>query len=60
MRVVLNKIGGANRVKKKLLSLIYCLAGEPYSQCVAKSLLLVSFIILAVFLSNPWIRIHKA
>ncbi|XP_040106595.1 tectonic-2 [Oryx dammah] len=34
--------------------------GEPYSQCVAKSLLLVSFIILAVFLSNPWIRIHKA
>ncbi|XP_043298277.1 tectonic-2 isoform X2 [Cervus elaphus] len=33
--------------------------GEPYSQCVAKSLLLVSFIILAVFLSNPWIRIHK-
>ena len=46
--------------KKKLLSLIYCLAGEPYSQCVAKSLLLVSFIILAVFLSNPWIRIHKA
>uniref|UniRef100_A0AC11DEV2 Tectonic family member 2 n=1 Tax=Ovis aries TaxID=9940 RepID=A0AC11DEV2_SHEEP len=34
--------------------------GEPYSQCVAKSLLLVSFIVLAVFLSNPWIRIHKA
>ncbi|XP_070331234.1 tectonic-2 isoform X3 [Odocoileus virginianus] len=33
--------------------------GEPYSQCVAKSLLLVSFIILAVFLSSPWIRIHK-
>ncbi|XP_033692641.2 tectonic-2 isoform X3 [Tursiops truncatus] len=28
--------------------------GEPYSQCVAKSLLLASFITLAVFLSNPW------
>uniref|UniRef100_A0A8C3XBZ3 Tectonic family member 2 n=1 Tax=Catagonus wagneri TaxID=51154 RepID=A0A8C3XBZ3_9CETA len=34
--------------------------GEPYGQCVAKSLFLVSFIILAVFLSNPWTRICKA
>uniref|UniRef100_A0A8D1FL59 Tectonic-2 n=1 Tax=Sus scrofa TaxID=9823 RepID=A0A8D1FL59_PIG len=34
--------------------------GEPYCQCVAKSLLLVSFITLAVFLSNPWTRICKA
>ncbi|XP_077604111.1 tectonic-2 isoform X1 [Crocuta crocuta] len=28
--------------------------GEPYSQCVAKGLLLVSFFMLAAFLSNPW------
>ncbi|EFB19396.1 hypothetical protein PANDA_000942, partial [Ailuropoda melanoleuca] len=34
--------------------------GEPYSQCVAKGLLLVSFFILAVFLSNPWARTCKA
>nr|XP_060468075.1 tectonic-2 isoform X6 [Panthera onca] len=30
--------------------------GEPYSQCVAKGLLLVSFFMLAVFLSSPWAR----
>ncbi|XP_057602379.1 tectonic-2 isoform X4 [Hippopotamus amphibius kiboko] len=34
--------------------------GEPYSQCVAKSLLLGSFLILAVFLSSPWAGICKA
>ncbi|XP_060026598.1 tectonic-2 isoform X1 [Lagenorhynchus albirostris] len=34
--------------------------GEPYSQCVAKSLLLASFITLAVFLSNPWTGMCKA
>ncbi|XP_061025585.1 tectonic-2 isoform X2 [Eubalaena glacialis] len=34
--------------------------GEPYSQCVAKSLLLASFVVLAVFLSNPWSGICKA
>ncbi|KAF3820601.1 hypothetical protein GH733_005146 [Mirounga leonina] len=34
--------------------------GEPYSQCVAKGLLLVSFLILAAFLSNPWTRTCKA
>ncbi|XP_008589736.1 PREDICTED: tectonic-2 [Galeopterus variegatus] len=34
--------------------------GEPYSQCVAKSLLLVSFLVVAVFLSNPWTRLCKA
>ncbi|XP_045315634.1 tectonic-2 isoform X8 [Leopardus geoffroyi] len=30
--------------------------GEPYSQCMAKGLLLVSFFTLAVFLSSPWAR----
>ncbi|XP_060468075.2 tectonic-2 isoform X8 [Panthera onca] len=30
--------------------------GEPYSQCVAKGLLLVSFFMLAVFFSSPWAR----
>ncbi|XP_045881970.1 tectonic-2 isoform X1 [Meles meles] len=34
--------------------------GEPYPQCVAKGLLLVSFIVLAAFLSDPWTRIRKA
>ncbi|XP_054095063.1 tectonic-2 isoform X4 [Callithrix jacchus] len=34
--------------------------GEPYSQCVAKGLLLLSFLTLAVFLSNPWTRICRA
>ncbi|XP_058387243.1 tectonic-2 isoform X1 [Diceros bicornis minor] len=34
--------------------------GEPYSQCVAKGLLLVSFFILAVFLSDPWTRVCTA
>nr|XP_055179176.1 tectonic-2 isoform X3 [Nyctereutes procyonoides] len=34
--------------------------GEPYSQCVAKGLLLVSFFILAAFLSNPWTRTCRA
>uniref|UniRef100_A0A8C0E6C2 Tectonic family member 2 n=1 Tax=Balaenoptera musculus TaxID=9771 RepID=A0A8C0E6C2_BALMU len=34
--------------------------GEPYSQCVGKSLLLASFVVLAVFLSNPWSGIRKA
>ncbi|XP_070372005.1 tectonic-2 isoform X2 [Equus asinus] len=34
--------------------------GEPCSQCVAKGLLLVSFFILAVFLSDPWTRMCKA
>ncbi|XP_057383324.1 tectonic-2 isoform X2 [Balaenoptera acutorostrata] len=34
--------------------------GEPYSQCVGKSLLLASFVVLAVFLSNPWSGICKA
>ncbi|XP_040299990.1 tectonic-2 isoform X7 [Herpailurus yagouaroundi] len=30
--------------------------GEPYSQCMAKGLLLVSFFMLAVFLSSPWAK----
>uniref|UniRef100_A0A667GWR6 Tectonic family member 2 n=1 Tax=Lynx canadensis TaxID=61383 RepID=A0A667GWR6_LYNCA len=30
--------------------------GEPYSQCMAKGLLLVSFFMLAVFLGSPWAR----
>lgn len=34
--------------------------GEPYSQCVAKGLLLASFFILAALLSNPWTRTCKA
>ncbi|KAM9194100.1 tectonic-2 isoform 1-T1 [Dugong dugon] len=34
--------------------------GEPYSQCVAKGFLLVSCLVLAVFLSNPWTRICRA
>uniref|UniRef100_A0A2K5PHZ0 Tectonic family member 2 n=1 Tax=Cebus imitator TaxID=2715852 RepID=A0A2K5PHZ0_CEBIM len=34
--------------------------GEPYSQCVAKGLLLLSFLTLAMFLSNPWTRICRA
>ncbi|XP_039327855.1 tectonic-2 isoform X1 [Saimiri boliviensis] len=34
--------------------------GEPYSQCVAKGLLLLSFLTLALFLSNPWTRICRA
>lgn len=34
--------------------------GEPYSQCAAKGLLLLSFPILAVFLSHPWGRVCKA
>ncbi|KAM6166523.1 tectonic-2 [Erethizon dorsatum] len=34
--------------------------GEPYSQCVAKGLLLVSLLLLAVFLSNPWARVCRA
>ncbi|XP_032732350.1 tectonic-2 [Lontra canadensis] len=34
--------------------------GEPYSQCVAKGLLLLSFFVLAAFLSNPWTRTCKA
>nr|XP_027777202.1 tectonic-2 isoform X2 [Marmota flaviventris] len=33
--------------------------GEPYAQCVAKGLLLVSLLLLAVFLSHPWIRTAK-
>ncbi|XP_038619608.1 tectonic-2 isoform X1 [Tachyglossus aculeatus] len=33
--------------------------GEPYSQCVAKSLLLASFFVVAAFLSDPWKRICK-
>ncbi|XP_010598111.1 tectonic-2 isoform X2 [Loxodonta africana] len=33
--------------------------GEPYSQCIAKGLVLVSFLVLAVFLSNPWTRICR-
>lgn len=34
--------------------------GEPYSQCVAKGLLLVFLTALAVFLRDPWPRRHKA
>ncbi|XP_060049238.1 tectonic-2 isoform X6 [Erinaceus europaeus] len=34
--------------------------GEPYSQRVAQGLLLLSFFILAVLLSNPWARVGKA
>lgn len=34
--------------------------GEPYSQCVAKGLLLAWFLLLAAFLSNPWTRICQA
>ncbi|XP_062038368.1 tectonic-2 isoform X2 [Lepus europaeus] len=34
--------------------------GEPYSQCVAKGLLLASFLLLAAFLSNPCTRICQA
>ncbi|XP_012519026.1 PREDICTED: tectonic-2 [Propithecus coquereli] len=34
--------------------------GEPYSQRVAKGLLLVLSLILAVLLSNPWTRIFQA
>lgn len=34
--------------------------GEPYAQCVAKGFLLLSLLILAMFLSNPWTRIRKA
>ncbi|XP_021113281.1 tectonic-2 [Heterocephalus glaber] len=34
--------------------------GEPYSQCVAKGLLLVALLLLAVFLSNPWVHMCKA
>ncbi|XP_005403078.1 PREDICTED: tectonic-2 isoform X2 [Chinchilla lanigera] len=34
--------------------------GEPYSQCVAKGLLLISFLLLAVFLSSPWARMCRA
>lgn len=34
--------------------------GEPYSQCVAKGLLLAWFLLLAAFLSNPWTRIRQA
>ncbi|XP_017655176.2 tectonic-2 isoform X2 [Nannospalax galili] len=33
--------------------------GEPRSQCVAKGLMLVSFLVLAVLLSHPWTRICK-
>ncbi|XP_027627968.1 tectonic-2 [Tupaia chinensis] len=34
--------------------------GEPYSQCAAQGLLLASFLLLAVLLSNPWTRRRKA
>ncbi|XP_066227229.1 tectonic-2 isoform X1 [Saccopteryx leptura] len=34
--------------------------GEPYSQCVAKGLLLVSIAVLAMLLSNPWTGRCKA
>uniref|UniRef100_A0A8D0H0T1 Tectonic family member 2 n=1 Tax=Sphenodon punctatus TaxID=8508 RepID=A0A8D0H0T1_SPHPU len=34
--------------------------GEPYSQCLAKGLILVSFILLAAVLSESWNRIRKA
>uniref|UniRef100_A0A8C3XVT8 Tectonic family member 2 n=1 Tax=Chelydra serpentina TaxID=8475 RepID=A0A8C3XVT8_CHESE len=33
--------------------------GEPYSQCLAKGLILAFFFLLAVVLSNPWSRILK-
>ncbi|XP_047415916.1 tectonic-2 isoform X2 [Sciurus carolinensis] len=33
--------------------------GEPYAQCIAKGLLLVSLLLVAVFLSNPWTRTAK-
>ncbi|XP_055987370.1 tectonic-2 [Sorex fumeus] len=34
--------------------------GEPYSQCLAKSLLLAAFLMTALLLSDPWTRIHRA
>ncbi|MEJ1282096.1 tectonic-2 [Cricetulus griseus] len=33
--------------------------GEPRSQCVAKGLMLLSLLMLATFLSHPWIRMCK-
>uniref|UniRef100_A0A674JVT6 Tectonic family member 2 n=1 Tax=Terrapene triunguis TaxID=2587831 RepID=A0A674JVT6_9SAUR len=33
--------------------------GEPYSQCLAKGLILAFFFLLAAVLSNPWSRILK-
>ncbi|XP_037673219.1 tectonic-2 isoform X2 [Choloepus didactylus] len=43
-----------------LYPLTWYYQGEPYSQCVAKGLLLVSFLVLALFLSDPWTRMCKA
>ncbi|XP_053224618.1 tectonic-2 isoform X2 [Podarcis raffonei] len=34
--------------------------GEPYSQTLAKGLMLVFFILVAAVLSDPWRRIHRA
>ncbi|XP_051017402.1 tectonic-2 [Acomys russatus] len=34
--------------------------GEPYSQCVAKGLLLLSLLMLATLLSCPWVRVCRA
>ncbi|XP_045152661.1 tectonic-2 [Echinops telfairi] len=34
--------------------------GEPDSQCIAKGLLLASFLLLATFLSGPWTRMCRA
>ncbi|KAM6155787.1 tectonic-2 [Rhynchocyon petersi] len=34
--------------------------GEPYSQCLAKGLILVSFLLSGLLLSNPWMRMCKS
>uniref|UniRef100_A0A670JZ06 Tectonic family member 2 n=1 Tax=Podarcis muralis TaxID=64176 RepID=A0A670JZ06_PODMU len=34
--------------------------GEPYSQTLAKGLMLIFFILVAAVLSDPWRRIHRA
>nr|XP_004611200.1 unnamed protein product [Sorex araneus] len=34
--------------------------GEPFPQCLAKSLLLAAFLMAALLLSDPWTRIHRA
>ncbi|XP_006894752.1 PREDICTED: tectonic-2 [Elephantulus edwardii] len=34
--------------------------GEPYSQCLAKGLILVALLLSALLLSDPWMRLCKA
>ncbi|XP_010602606.1 tectonic-2 isoform X3 [Fukomys damarensis] len=43
-----------------LYPLTWYYQGEPYSQCVAKGLLMVTLLSLAVFLSSPWARLCRA